>query len=53
MKQPKGLTRGQKEAATAYGLIADEWMFLKESDECMILIRKKNNETIKIEKRNG
>ena len=32
MKQPKKLTRTQKEAVYAAGLMPDEWAFLEESD---------------------
>ena len=40
MKQPKKLNRQLKEAVTAYGLNADNWMLLKDGDTFVTIIHK-------------
>lgn len=40
MKQPKKLTRQLKEAVTAYGLNAENWMLLKDGDTYVTIIHK-------------
>ena len=56
MKQPKKLTRQLKEAVTAYGLNADNWMLLKGGDTYVTIIHtggslkvKYNHETREVE----
>lgn len=50
MKQPKRLTRDLKIAASAYGLVPDEWMLLKDGDVYITLIHKVNGKTKIIDK---
>ena len=48
MKQPKKLTREQKEAVAAYDLKTEQWMFLESISECYIKIIQKETNKIKI-----
>lgn len=50
MKQPKKLTRQLKEAVTAYGLTADNWMLLKDGDTYVTIIHKVSRKTRVIDK---
>lgn len=50
MKQPKKLTRQLKEAVTAYGLNADNWMLLKGGDTYVTIIHKVSGKTKIIDK---
>lgn len=50
MKQPKKLTRQPKEAVTAYGLNADNWMLLKYRDTYVTIIHKASGKTGIIDK---
>lgn len=45
MKQPKKLTRDLKQAVTAYGLKAEQWMLLKDGDIYVTIIHKENHIT--------
>lgn len=40
VKQPKKLTRNLKQAVTAYGLNADNWMLLKDGNVYVTIINK-------------
>lgn len=40
MKQPKRLTRAQKEAARNAGLVPKNWMLQKETDSYLFLVSK-------------
>ena len=50
MKQPKKLTRQLKEAVTAYGLTADNWMLLKDGETYVTIIHKVSGKTRIIDK---
>lgn len=50
MKQPKKLTRKPKEAVTAYGLNADNWMLLKDGDTYAAIIHNASGKTRIIDK---
>ena len=50
MKQPKKLTRQIKEAVTAYGLNAENWMLLKDGDTYVTIIHKVSRKTGVIDK---
>lgn len=50
MKQPKKLTRQLKEAVSAYGLNADNWMLLKDGDTYVKIIHKESGKTRIIDK---
>lgn len=50
MKQPKKLTRQLKEAVTAYGLTADDWMLLKDGETYVTIIHKVSGKTRIIDK---
>ena len=50
MKQPKRLTRKQKEAVFSYGLNPAMWMLLKDGDVYITIINKKNGKTKIIDK---
>ena len=50
MKQPKKLTRNLKEAVTAYGLAADNWMLLKDGGTYVTIIHKVSRKTRVIDK---
>lgn len=50
MKQPKRLTRKQKEAVSSYGLNPMKWMLLKDGDVYITIINKRNGKTKVIEK---
>lgn len=50
MKQPKKLTRTQKEAVFAAGLIPDEWSFLEESDFYYKIMNKKTGKIKSVDK---
>lgn len=50
MKQPKKLTRQLKEAVTAYGLNAKNWMLLKDGDAYVTIIHKVRSKTRIIDK---
>lgn len=43
MKQPKRLTRDQKECLSAHYLNADEWMLVEETDFYYRIINKRTN----------
>lgn len=42
MKQAKKLTRLLKEAVTAYGLVAEQWMLLRDGDPYVTIVHKEN-----------
>ncbi|MBQ2801701.1 MAG: hypothetical protein IJF03_09935 [Lachnospiraceae bacterium] len=48
MKQPKKLTREQKEIVSAHGLVANNWMFVEEVTESHIKVINKTSGKIKI-----
>lgn len=50
MKQPKKLTRQLKEAVTAYGLNAENWMLLKDGETYITIIHKVSRKTRIIDK---
>lgn len=50
MKQPKRLTRKQKEAVSSYGLNPMKWMLLKDGDVYITIINKKDGKTKIIDK---
>lgn len=50
MKQPKKLTRDLKQAVTAYGLNANNWMLLKDGDVYVTIIHKETGSTKIIDK---
>ena len=50
MKQPKKLTRELKMAASAYGLVADEWMLQKDGDVYITIVHKTTGKTKMIDK---
>lgn len=50
MKQPKKFTRQLKEAVTAYGLNADNWMLLKDGDTYVTIVHKSSGKTRIIDK---
>lgn len=45
MKQPKKLTRTQKELLSAQGYVADGWMLIEETERCLTIINKESGET--------
>ena len=47
MKQPKKLTREQKEIVSAHGLVANNWMFVEDVTESHIKVINKNLKTKK------
>ncbi len=50
MKQPKKLTREQKKIMADNHYEPSNWMFVKESDEYLIVINKKSRKLRKISK---
>lgn len=50
MKQPKKLTRSQKERLSAHHLNADEWMLVEESEFYLKIISKESGKTKRIDK---
>lgn len=50
MKQPKKLTRDLKMAASAYGLMPEQWMLLKDGDVYVTLVHKTSGKTKIIDK---
>lgn len=48
MKQPKKLTRAQKEAVSAYHLSVDDWMHLEDVGDSYIKIINKKTGKVKI-----
>ena len=50
MKQPKKLTRRQKEVIANNGLAASEWAAISENDFCLKIINKNNGMTKNIDK---
>ncbi len=48
MKQPKKLTREQKEIVSAHGLVANNWMFVESATESHIKVINKTSGKIKI-----
>lgn len=50
MKQPKKLTRKLKESVAVYGLNANNWILLKDGDNHMTIIDKKNGKKKIIDK---
>lgn len=50
MKQPKRLTRAQKECLSAYHLKADDWMLVEETDFYLKIIKKKDGTRKSIDK---
>lgn len=50
MKQPKKLTRNQKECLSAHGLNWKEWLFVDETDFCYRIINKKTKAIKSIDK---
>lgn len=50
MKQPKKLTRTQKEFLSKKKLNAKEYMLLEETDDTYLFIQKKTQETIELDK---
>lgn len=50
MKQPKKLNRQLKEAVTAYGLNAENWMLLKDGETYVTIIHKVSRKTRIIDK---
>ena len=50
MKQPKKLTRTQKEAVYAAGLIVEEWSFLEETDFYFKVMNKKTGKIKSVDK---
>lgn len=48
MKQPKKLTRTQKETLSAYNLNANEWEYLKDVGDTYFMIRHKATHQTKI-----
>lgn len=50
MKQPKKLTRQQKECLSAHYLKADEWMLVEETEFYLKIINKNTNKTKMVDK---
>lgn len=50
MKQPKKLTRDLKIAVDAYGLVPEQWMFLKDGDVYVTIIHKSTGKAKIIDK---
>ena len=50
MKQPNRLKRDYKLAASAYGLIPDNWMLQKAGDVYITIVNKKSGKTMIIDK---
>ena len=50
MKQPKKLTRVQKQCLSAHNLIADNWMLIEETDFYLKVINKKTGSKKSIDK---
>lgn len=50
MKQPKKLTRRQKEFLSKKGLNPENWMVQKETNESIVFIHKTSKSTRKFEK---
>lgn len=48
MKQPKKLTREQKQIVSAHGLVANNWMFVEEVTESHIKVINKMSGRVKI-----
>lgn len=48
MKQPKKLTREQKEIVSAHGLVANNWMFVEDVTESHIKVINKASGKVKI-----
>lgn len=53
MKQPKALTREQKEIVTNNSLIASQWMLLKDLGSYLMIIHKDTGKTRIIDKYRG
>lgn len=50
MKQPKKLTRDQKECVFAHGMNPKEWMLVKETEFYLYIIHKKTKQQKSIDK---
>ena len=50
MKQPKKLTRVQKQCLSAHNLIADNWMLIEETDFYLKIINKKTGTKKSVDK---
>lgn len=50
MKQPKKLTRQQKEMVSGHSLNADEWMFVEELEYYIRIINKRTGATKLVDK---
>lgn len=50
MKQPKKLTRNQKEIVSSHGYKADEWMLVKEAEFYLYLIHKTNGKRVTVDR---
>ena len=50
MKQPKKLTREMKMAVSAYGLIPEQWMLLKDGEVYVTIVHKTTEKTKIIDK---
>lgn len=48
MKQPKKLTKKQKEIVSAHGLVANNWMFVEDVTESHIKVINKASGKVKI-----
>jgi hypothetical protein len=50
MKQPKRLTRSQKECLSSYGLNADDWGLIVETDFYLKIVNRKNGDRKSLDK---
>ena len=50
MKQPKRLKNDYKLAVSAYGLMPDNWMLMKDGDVYITIVNKKSGKTMIIDK---
>ena len=50
MKQPKKLTRQQKECASSHHLKASDWMLVRETEFYLYLINKERTKTKRVDK---
>ena len=50
MKKPKRLKHDYKLAVSAYGLIPDNWMLMKDGDVYITIVNKKSGKTMIIDK---
>ena len=50
MKQPKRLNHDYKLAVSAYGLMPDNWMLMKDGDVYITIVNKKSGKTMIIDK---